>query len=202
MVGTIVPMVYGERQRRAYSFVAGVYTAGSIAGALVVGAAFILAGKALHSLGLAVPSESVAGIVGAALSVAVLRELQMWSFPVSLCRWQVPRRWVVEYSPHTASFAYGAVLGFTLLTRLETAAFAALAFTLAIQPDVTAGLLLAAVYGLGRAVPVHAAAATTSDGEELSAFFAVATNADEIGRQLVASVMAFGAGGMLSLDMI
>lgn len=160
MVGTIIPIVYGERLDGKRMTVLWLYAIGTIAGAGSFGA---LLGTVGSSLGLErqfLETRAIALTLGAGHLMLAHRDLGVIRFPLPQSRWQVPRAWLRMMPRPIAALAYGTALGVGVLTRINTSTFyAVLAWALLIGTP-SLGAIVFAAFGLGRLMPVVALVAT------------------------------------------
>jgi len=151
MVGTMVPIVYGARDNRAYGVVVS-HTAGLLIGSFLLGLtlwwAFGLAFGASRAVG---GGELVLSVVAALYG---LHHLGVVRLPIPSLRWQVPARWRGSRRRGWVAFAYGLGLGVGLLTHVQTASmyFAGLLAAVSLNAA-TAGFIMA-TFGLARALPL------------------------------------------------
>jgi hypothetical protein len=152
MVATTVAAVRGDPTvtplRMAGSHLAGLVTGASafFFAAAAVGAAAPTPGRgALMALGIVVLAVGAAGALGA--SVRVLSSPK-----------QVPKAWSRTMTPAEHAFAYGVGLGMGVLTRIPTWSLHVLLLVILIAADVRVALVAAALYAIGRAIPVAVSA--------------------------------------------
>lgn len=150
MVGTMVPIVYGARDRRAYGVVVS-HTTGLIIGSLLLGLTLWWAFGLLFGASRADGGELVLSVVAALYG---LHHLGVVRLPIPSLRWQVPVRWRGSTRRGWVAFAYGLGLGVGLLTHVQTASmyFAGLLAAVSLNAA-TAGFIMA-TFGLARALPL------------------------------------------------
>lgn len=154
MVGSIIPIVYGERQRFGISPSGVLYAGSSVAGGAVVGGAVaglgsILPGiRSFHSV-LLVVAVAAFGLWG-------LRDLRILEFPAPEWRRQVPNRWRSSFPAPVVATLYGASLGAGVLTFVPFSSFYSVLGWLLAAGDGALGLTAGAAAGLGRVLPLLA----------------------------------------------
>lgn len=154
MVGSIIPIVYGERQRFGISPSGLLYTGSSVAGGAIVGGAvaglgdLVLGGGRIHGL--------VVAVAVASFGVWGLRDLRILEFPAPQWHRQVPNRWRSAHGAPLVATLYGASLGAGVLTFVPFSSFySVLGWLLAVN-DVVLGLIVGGATGLGRVLPLLA----------------------------------------------
>lgn len=168
MVGTIIPIGYGERLggRRLtclWLFVGGAIVGGAAFGSLLsVGGAHL----GLGPLGASIPGRGLAILVCCHIAV-VGREIGVLRFPLPQSRWQVPREWLASMPVRMAATLYGLALGTGVLTRVTTGGFYLLLLWALMSGSRLEGALMFAAFGLGRGVPVLALASVTDNTDDL-----------------------------------
>lgn len=169
MVGTILPIVYGERKQlpRIERVSLVVYLIGLLLGGTVLGTVISLIGLAVR---LPEISSSVTAILFVILlvhAVLALREIGLMNVRLPQSHWQVRRVWARNLDPRIAALLYGLILGFGVFTRIPTGLFYALVIWVASCGDARFGALVFLLVGLGRAIPVMVLARGTTNGEEM-----------------------------------
>jgi hypothetical protein len=150
MVGTMVPIVYGERDRRRYGVIVA-HTTGLLGGSLVLGSATWWASHRLFGTSPIVGGELLLAIAAPAYA---LHHLGLVRLPIPSVRWQVPARWRGSARHHLLALAYGLGLGVGLLTQVRTASLYFAVMMAALSGSLlTAGLVMA-MFGAARAVPL------------------------------------------------
>lgn len=150
MVGTMVPIVYGAREHRAYGVVVS-HTVGLILGSLLLGLTVWWAFGVLFGVSRAVGGELVLSVVAVLYGLHHLGVVQL---PIPSLRWQVPARWRGWKRRGWVAFAYGFGLGVGLLTQVQTASLYFAGLLAAVSPNpATAGIIMA-TFGLARALPL------------------------------------------------
>lgn len=155
MVGTMLPIGYGERTRGGRPLSLLAYSVGSIAGGVTFGAALGLAGFAISGFANASASSQLTGLACGFLAL-LLALLDSSILPVSLPRTtrQVPSSWSRRYPPATFGFLYGTVLGVGIGTRVAVATFYVLPVMGLMTGNVLASALILGAFGLGRTLPL------------------------------------------------
>jgi hypothetical protein len=154
MVQTITPVVHG-RHRLRYVAAAGLHVGGA-------GASGGVLGLALGGLGalLGAPWGRPAGLVLAAIAVLyALRETGAVPVPAIAARRQVPEWWRTFYSPPTAALLYGLGLGVGFATYLSHGTFVVVCAACVLTGNPLAGMALAALFGVTRALSAALAGA-------------------------------------------
>lgn len=160
MVGTIIPIVYGERLDGKRTTVLWLYAIGSVAGAGSFGALLGVVGSSLGFERQFLDARTVTLTLAASHLMLAHRELGVIRFPLPQSRWQVPREWLRMMPPPIAALTYGTALGVGVLTRINTSTFyAVLAWTL-LMGTPSLGAIVFAAFGLGRLLPVVLLVAT------------------------------------------
>jgi sulfite exporter TauE/SafE len=156
MLASINPL--GERARnQKYVITVVSYIVGStIAGALL--------GAALGLVGAPVAVAAVAlAVVGALAAVGILSDARRLGLRVPGPRRQVDENWLVTYRGWVYGSGFGAQLGFAFVT-IVTASATWVAFACALlSGSALAGLLIGAIFGLARALPILAGSRIGSD---------------------------------------
>jgi cytochrome c biogenesis protein CcdA len=157
MVGTILPIVYGERTRGRAPRSVWLHALGSLMGAVLFGGLLALPGRGLSLDSL--PALASAGLV-LALAVAHVgyagHEFELWRLPLPQSSWQVPRTWQRRMPALAVSFLYGATLSLGVLTRVTSSAFYIVLLWVIVLGSPWMGAVIMAGYGIGRIVPVLA----------------------------------------------
>lgn len=192
MVGTIVPIVYGEgyRQNRVLCF----YVLGSVAGAMIAGGIMAYAGHRLFydTMGSAV----VSGFTGLLCGVFAARDLQIVRLRLPQSFWQVPRRWI-ERSHTKGAFLFGVTLGMGVLTRLPTSGLYAAIVFVAMLGRMDYGVAIFTAFGLGRVVPALVVRGLATDASQI-AIWTERFDRAAVAAYLVSGLtLAFGGGWLL-----
>lgn len=168
MVGTILPVVYGERARGRGPTAHWIHAAGSVVAAAALGLGLGWLGS-LVSPGAATDNPRFAYAVTAIVAgVYVLRELELAAIPAPQLHRQVPSSWRVRLRPRVMAFAYGLGLGLGLLTHIWVSSFYAVIAWVVLVGNGVQGLVTFTAFGIGRAAPVVVLAMQTSDIEAAS----------------------------------
>ncbi len=155
MVGTILPIVYGERQQGKQPVALRLHTIGYLLGAAGIGGL-------LGTLGAALPWQAshtsrgfvvliVTGFVSLLYSA---HELSLFRVPAPQCRWQVSAAWRSQLPSSLAALSYGLGLGFGLATRIPVSTYYPAAIWAVLVGNPVLGALGMAMFGLGRAIPL------------------------------------------------
>jgi cytochrome c biogenesis protein CcdA len=161
MVGTILPVVYGQRASGRPPLGHWLHLLSSVVGAALLGL----------TLG------AVGGIVGlgrdAALSASLLvagaylvSALGLVRLPTPQRRQQVPTAWRGQLSPQIMSVSYGLALGAGVFTHIWVYSVYPILVWIALAAGPPTGLAAWSAFGLGRALPVVVIGARTRDIHE------------------------------------
>lgn len=201
MVGTILPIVYGERIQLTKIKRGGLaaYTIGSVIGGTALGTVVGLFGRGLrlHEIGRASTTTLllVALLIHAFLAI---REIGVVNTPLPQSHWQVKRAWARDLHPKVAALFYGLILGFGLFTRIPTGLFYALLIWMASSSDVRFGPFSFFLVGLGRTLPLLLLARETTNGEQMVRWSAVLHRWFPVVRLINALILACAAGWILA----
>jgi hypothetical protein len=176
MVGTILPIVYGERIQltgmRNGSLAA--YVSGSMIGGMTLGTSVSLVGLCLRLHNLLAGSVAVMLLLAfPAHAFLAIREIGVVNVPLPQSHWQVRRTWARELRPQVAALLYGLILGLGVFTRIPTGVFYALVIWMAVLADARFGALAFTLVGFGRALPLMVLARATTNGEQMVRWNAV-----------------------------
>lgn len=154
MVGTMLPIGYGERLRALIPKSLVGYAIGSVLAAASVGA---LAG----AVGRVVPLPSMLGPLGFGITGAVAllygcSDASLLHLPRPNPRRQVPSSWYRRFRPGVTGLLYGAALGVGFATRVPVSTFYLLPLWAILSRSIVSSSLLFGAFGAGR---VSAAAA-------------------------------------------
>lgn len=152
MVGTIIPIVYGESFGKAVKLL-GVHTLGYLCGGAAFGSFLgFLGSVALSSLSIETSvTLRVTGIVGLLYSV---HELGLANIPAPQFKRQVPSSWRGRFSAEVAGFFYGLGLGAGVATRVPVRTFYVVLLWVALSQSALLGACCLVFFGLGRAAPL------------------------------------------------
>lgn len=155
MVGTILPIVYGERKRRQPPVTLLLHMLGYILGAAVVGAVLAALGMALLRQTPSVirnfPVFVATGLVSLVYSG---REFGLVPVPAPQFSRQVPHSWRLLFPPRIRALSYGLGLGVGLATRIPVSTFYVAAFWATFSGNPLRGSLAMTAFGVGRALPI------------------------------------------------
>lgn len=153
MVGTMLPIGYGERGQGRVSWSLIAYGAGSASGAMVVGLMFGGIGLLVSSLTGDLPTLALVATGGVAVLYG-LNDASLLRLPRPQFRRQVPSSWSRRYSPRAAGFLYGAGLGVGVATRIPVASFLLLPVWTLLEGDVAVAAFVFVCFGIGRFLPL------------------------------------------------
>lgn len=146
MIGTISPMVDGERVRGHWPMSHWLHIAGTVAGGAAVGFVLGLVGGQIPRL--------VSVIAATAVVFAYsLHELRIITVPMPERSAQVPVGWRSTYPVRAVALAYGLLLGAGALTHVTVATTYAVWFVELSVGSAAAGAAIGATYGLARGLP-------------------------------------------------
>lgn len=160
MVGTILPMVHGDRRRKRRPVAHWAHLTGAVIAGASVGALLGWFGSSLQSaqLGSAVLAATCAVALGYALHEAGLIKL-----PTPQRHSQVPIGWRSQYAPSVAAAMYGLGLGVGLLTHITTATFYVVCALCVASGSPLIGAITMGAYGLARGLPAVVLALVSRD---------------------------------------
>ena len=152
MVGTIIPIVYGETFGKAVRLM-GVHTLGYLCGGAVFGSFLgFLGSVTLSSFSIETSVIlRVTGIVGLLYS---FHELGLVDIPAPQFKRQVPSSWRGRFSAEVAGFLYGLGLGTGVATRVPVRTFYVVLLWVALSQSALLGACCLVSFGLGRAAPL------------------------------------------------
>lgn len=164
MAGTVgIPVVHGNRRsrRRLYYHLGGLAVGGGTLGLLLGSVRAVVLGPARPW-----NRAPLAAGLAAALALAYsARQLGFWRVPMPQLKRQVPARWRMRTSRHTA-FLYGLGLGLGILTHITSPAiYVAIGWTI-VAGEAIIGLIVFASYGVARGVPLAWLALRAANAEE------------------------------------
>lgn len=157
MVGSILPIVYGEHSTRRLS-VAFIHAFGTLLGGTLLGAAILVP--------LSLVDPGAVGIVVAGVACAVLgaHEMLLVRLRLPSSPKQVPVNWKLWRRGSLTALAFGAGLGFAVTTRITTVlTYVMLLCAVFLVPS--AAVLAGVAYGLGRGAPIVVLAMRSSSIE-------------------------------------
>lgn len=165
MAGTILPIVYGQRQRGKCKSALWLHLVGCIGGASSIGVLLGSLGGVLpfdrHLLA-SILSLVLAGLIGLLYSS---NELGLAHLPAPQSYWQVPSTWRSELPEGLSSLLYGLVLGVGVATRLPVTFYPVAVWAVLVGDPILAGLGMSA-FGLGRWLPLALISKSTVNTEE------------------------------------
>lgn len=193
MAGTMIPVVYGEPERKGTPGLLIAHTLGSLFGGLLCGAAL----GGLQSLFRPLLQQRVA-IVDVALGllalVLALRAARLAPVPIPESHWQVPRKWLLSMRPWLAAGVYGGCLGAVLFTRITTSMYLVMIW-IVVRGDVKIGAVTMAIYALSRSAPLWVLYALCGhDGQKRETYVYAASQWDAAAA-LASSTFLVLAGG-------
>jgi hypothetical protein len=166
MVGTIIPMVYGERIGGGRDYTAlALYVSATLAGGVLTGLVLGYVGQIVVQLfghpwrPLMLVGVSFASFLSSGC------ELNVWRFPLPQSHWQVPRHWQIQVGRRVAVVAYGTILGSGVFTKISSASFYLVLIWPVLLGDPTAGAAGFIGFAIGRVTPVVAMALSATSAE-------------------------------------
>lgn len=155
MVGTVLPIVYGERKRGKLPLTLWCHILGYLFGAAAIGGVLGALGVAFLWQAQFVikdfPLFVATGLIGLVYSS---REFGLVQVPVLHCTRQVPHGWRLVFSPRTRALCYGFALGLGLATRIPVSTFYVAAFWVTFSGSPLRSSLAMCAFGAGRALPI------------------------------------------------
>jgi hypothetical protein len=154
MVGTMLPIGYGERKTARVSKSIASYAFGCALGSaalgLFLGSVGSLIGPPLgpERFGIASAATAAVALVYGLSDASLLRVPRMES------RRQVPLSWYRRFRPPVAGLLYGATLGVGFVTRLSVSTFYILPLWAFLGGDVVRSGLVLTAFGVGRFLPL------------------------------------------------
>jgi hypothetical protein len=158
MVGTILPIVHGERRNRKPPIALALHVSGYLFGSATMGVLLGLLGAFSNELGLNGIRSPVLLLVGVLSVLFAAHELRLIRLPLPSCRRQVPSRWRFVLRPRTLAFAYSYGLGLGFLTMISTTTFYLVTLWIVLSGGIGTGVITMLLFGLGRALPMIAVA--------------------------------------------
>ncbi|HEY2913377.1 MAG TPA: sulfite exporter TauE/SafE family protein [Candidatus Angelobacter sp.] len=162
MVGTILPIVYGKRDRKPLELV--VYSVGSILGGIccgiVLGMLSPLAGR--HAEG---GRWLVGGLTGLVAITYALKEAGLVNVPSPQRTWQVQRGWMRLKPIALPAGMFGFCLGLGLLTRINSCLYPVVVW-IVLTGSVVQGALVMGAFGLIRTLPLWIMYGRSLEGRE------------------------------------
>lgn len=158
MVGTIAPLVQG--QRRQWGISTGVFIVASVASG--VGASALLGSVGQIAFG-GLPRPLLLRLLAGFAVFLALVDLSILPFRVPTLYQSVPQHWWTRYGPTRAALLYGGILALGVTTFIPVASFYFLpAAALSLGPLI--GGVIGGSYALGRAIAVPIASLTMACG--------------------------------------
>lgn len=152
MVGTLIPIGYGERRYRGAPLPLVSYVAGSVVSGAGAGAIFGTAGGALFGAGIGPAEFGVAA--GLALTYSLV-EARLLRLPIPQLNRQVRQRRHLGHSkPNVLALGYGIGLGAGVLTHITVATVAIVVVAVAAAGDALGGAAAMALFGFARSAPL------------------------------------------------
>ncbi len=151
MVGTILPVVYGNHEIGRFRTLPlwGFVIAGAVAGA----GTGIIAGW----IGAAVSAPSrLLGLLVPIIGLLAARDVGIIQMPLLQRNRQVPRSWSHRWRPFPLAVAYGASLGTAVATRINVAVIYAPLIWVVFTGDSQHGAFLMGLFGFARGAPLLA----------------------------------------------
>jgi sulfite exporter TauE/SafE len=149
MVGTIIPIVYGDQKKGLR--ILGLHIAGYVMGAIVLGS---LLGSFGYLIRIYQPGKGHAAVaLGLLCILCGLRELGLIGFPLPQVGWQVPKKWR-SLPRETMSTLYGSVLGFGVANRIGVSTFCVVVLWAVFSQSPLSAAVVLSGFGIGRAIPL------------------------------------------------
>jgi hypothetical protein len=153
MVGTIIPIVNGERQRKTQPVAQWIYTLGCLLGAALLGSFVGGIGALLfRQLGYTAGGILILASSGAVSILYSCREAGLIRVPSPQSTWQVPSLWRSKYHPNLAALIYGIALGAGVVTRISVSTFYVIIVWILLTGSPIWGALIMGFFGFGRAL--------------------------------------------------
>jgi cytochrome c biogenesis protein CcdA len=155
MVGTIIPMVHGERSKRRGHLILLAHIAGYVLGGLATGAVFGLIGAVLsHAIAPRLHGLTILAMSSLLSMLCSAGELGLAPFKWPQASWAVPADWRLLRPRSMVAMLYGFLLGTGWTTRIPVSTFYVVAVWSLLGGNPGLGALAMATFGLGRAVPI------------------------------------------------
>jgi len=152
MLASINPLVERSRNSR-FGITFAAFVVGSLAGGALLGGVAGGAGALAREVAAWSP-EATGGAVIALCTVALLLDLRVAGIRPPTVRHQVNEDWLTEYRGWLYGAGFGFQLGMGVVTIVTTATVYVTFFLAFLAGAVPAGLLVGAVFGLVRALPM------------------------------------------------
>jgi hypothetical protein len=195
MVGTIIPIVHGERADGRRRRPIGIHLGGTLAGAAVVGLSLGTAGRVtMLGMGRLLEVPLMLPTLAAGHLLLALRESGCftWSLPES--HWQVPRHWQLTMGRPLALFVFGLVLGCGVFTAIPSGAFYALLLWPLLLASPIGGVAIFSAYGVGRVLPIIVLVRAMHTPAQVPACMDVVDHSGAVMRLANAAILAACAG--------
>ena len=153
MIGTVLPIVYGDRERGRLGIAHWLHAVGSVSGGVAVGAAFGSLGVAVALL-IDVSAATMLLIVGAVAAAYSLRELGLFDVPMPQVHRQVPASWRRRYPANVVAFLYGVGLGAGVGTFVRVATLYVIIVWIILAASPAEGAILMGAFGAARGLPI------------------------------------------------
>jgi sulfite exporter TauE/SafE len=195
MVGTIIPIVHGERAAKKQVLTPWFFGAATIVGGALVGAGTQFAGTFAR---LASPTpltfDAVLCVMGLVLA---LDGLHFIAVPLPRIRRQVPARWRSVLAPRVLVWAYGVALGAGLATQIVAPAFYLLLTWVLLKASIPTAVLVLAAFGFGRGVTVAWYGLTKDHVGEVASFPSLLSFSFPVVELLNGIALAFVTGALV-----
>jgi hypothetical protein len=155
MLGSITPL--GERgHARRWPVTAGFYLLGSVLGGCVAGGLAGLLSEALRLAGLGLSGGAVLLVSAGLCVLGVAVDVRLGGLRLPSVHRQVNEDWLARYRGWVIGVGFGFQLGLGVVTIVTTAAVYVAFATALLSGSAAAGLLIGAVFGLARGLPLLA----------------------------------------------
>lgn len=184
MVGTIVPIVHGERDSGALPLSGWIHLAGTTLSGAMAGATLGVLGGAINPLS----GTTLIPVLGFLSAAYGAHELRLVSLPMPQFRRQVPRTWSL-LPPRMTALLYGLGLGWGFGTFITSSAFHVVALWSFLSGEAAVGAMLLGTYGFFRGAPILLLSAVP-DPEKVYGLHARITGATPLVKLLGGLVMS------------
>ena len=150
MVGTILPIVYGKRDRKPLELV--VYSVSSLLGGICCGTALSML-SALAARHGAAGRWLAGGLTGLVAITYALKEAGLVNVPSPQRTWQVQRGWMRLKPAALPAGMFGFCLGLGLLTRINSCLYPVVVW-IVLTGSAVQGALVMGMFGLVRTLPL------------------------------------------------
>lgn len=186
MVGTILPIVYGERKRSGWSVTLAAHLVAYVLGAAALGLALGM----LAALSPSVVREAIWWILPLAALSYALHESGLMRLPMPELRRQVSGGLRFRLPGPVLGAIYGLELGAGITTYIPATAFYVVLLWIWATAHPVQGALVLAAFGLGRALPFGGMAFTTSSAIESGTLLRTISPWRPLARLIIACVLA------------